>query len=154
MRLSVALMVAVTAYRSLSLGSGYWVPLTVLFVLKPDYGTTIARGIGRAIGTMAGVTIAWAIVTLFSPSDAAIVVLARTLSRRGVRGLPCQLRAVLGCAGCARRTVGGVQRRLRARRADAALGARGCDPTDQARCTAAHDGLVDPLCAAPESPER
>ena len=80
MRLSFALMVAVTAYRSLSLGSGYWVPLTVLFVLKPDYGTTMARGIGRAIGTMAGVTIAWAIVTLFSPSDAAIVVLLALLA--------------------------------------------------------------------------
>jgi uncharacterized membrane protein YccC len=79
-RLSVALMVAVIAYRGLSLGSGYWVPLTVLFVLKPDYGTTIARGIGRAIGTMAGVTIAWAIVTLFSPSDAEIVVLLALLA--------------------------------------------------------------------------
>ena len=73
-------MVAVIAYRGLSLGSGYWVPLTVLFVLKPDYGTTIARGIGRAIDTMAGVTIAWAIVTLFSPSDAAIVVLLALLA--------------------------------------------------------------------------
>ncbi len=79
-RLSVALMVAVIAYRSLSLGSGYWVPLTVLFVLKPDYGTTIARGIGRTIGTMVGVTIAWTIVTLFSPSDAAIVILLALLA--------------------------------------------------------------------------
>ena len=49
-RLSVALVVAGIAYRGLSLGSGYWVPLTVLFVLKPDYGTTMARGIGRAAG--------------------------------------------------------------------------------------------------------
>ena len=79
-RLSVALMVAVIACRGLSLGSGYWVPLTVLFVLKPDYGTTIAHEIGRAIGTMAGVTIAWAIVTLFSPSDVAIVVLLALLA--------------------------------------------------------------------------
>ena len=49
-RLAVALIAAGIAYRSLSLGSGYWVPLTVLFVLKPDYGTTITRGIGRATG--------------------------------------------------------------------------------------------------------
>ena len=73
-------MVAVIAYRSLSLGSGYWVPLTVLFALRPDYGTTITRGIGRIIGTMVGVTIAWTIVTLFSPSDAAAVILLALLA--------------------------------------------------------------------------
>jgi uncharacterized membrane protein YccC len=79
-RLSAALVVAGVVYRSLSLGSGYWVPLTVLFVLKPDYGTTMTRGIARAAGTMAGVTIAWAIVTLFSPSDGTIVVLLVVLA--------------------------------------------------------------------------
>ena len=79
-RLSVALVAAGIVYHGLSLGSGYWVPLTVLFVLKPDYGTTMARGIGRAAGTMAGVTIAWAIVTLFSPSPGAIVALLALLA--------------------------------------------------------------------------
>jgi hypothetical protein len=79
-RLSVALIVAGAVYRGLSLGSGYWVPLTVLFVLKPDYGTTITRAIGRAAGTMVGVTIAWAIVTPFSPSDGAIVALLAALA--------------------------------------------------------------------------
>jgi len=79
-RLSAALIAAGVAYRGLSLGSGYWVPLTVLFVLKPDYGTTMTRGIGRAVGTMAGVTIAWAIVTLFSPADGTIVVLLALLA--------------------------------------------------------------------------
>ena len=79
-RLSVALVAAGIVYRGLSLGSGYWVPLTVLFVLKPDYGTTMARGIGRAAGTMAGVTIAWAIVTPFSPAPGAIVALLALLA--------------------------------------------------------------------------
>ena len=79
-RLGAALVVAGAVYRGLSLGSGYWVPLTVLFVLKPDYGTTIARGIGRAAGTIAGVTLAWAIVTPFSFSDGAIVSLLALLA--------------------------------------------------------------------------
>jgi uncharacterized membrane protein YccC len=79
-RLSIALIVAGIAYRSLSPGSGYWVPLTVLFVLKPDYGTTIARGIGRAAGTMAGVSMAWVIVTLFSPPAGVIVALLAVLA--------------------------------------------------------------------------
>ncbi len=76
----LALVVAVVAYRELSLGSGDWVPVTVLFVLKPDYGTTMKRGIARAAGTMAGVTIAWAIVTLVPLNDAAIVVLLAVLA--------------------------------------------------------------------------
>ena len=79
-RLSVALIAAGITYRGLSLGVGYWVPLTVLFVLRPDYGTTITRGIGRAAGTAAGVTIAWVIVTAFSPSSGAIVALLAFLA--------------------------------------------------------------------------
>jgi hypothetical protein len=74
-RLSAALVVAGIVYRGLSLGRGYWVPLTVLMVLKPDYGTTVTRGIARAAGTMAGVIVAWLVVTLFSPPADAIVVL-------------------------------------------------------------------------------
>ena len=76
----MALIAAGIAYRGLSLGVGYWVPLTVLFVLRPDYGTTITRGIGRAAGTAAGVTIAWVIVTAFSPGSAAIVALLALLA--------------------------------------------------------------------------
>jgi uncharacterized membrane protein YccC len=79
-RLSAALVVAGIVYRGLSLGRGYWVPLTVLMVLKPDYGTTITRGIARAAGTMAGVIMAWLAVTLFSPPADAIVVLLALLA--------------------------------------------------------------------------
>ncbi|HEY0277257.1 MAG TPA: FUSC family protein, partial [Solirubrobacterales bacterium] len=79
-RLAVALMVAVVAYRSLPLGRGYWVPLTVLFVLKPDHGTTFARGIGRAAGTILGLAIAWALVTTLSPSDGAVIVMLAVLT--------------------------------------------------------------------------
>ena len=80
MRLSGALIAAGLVYRGLSMGSGYWIPVTVLFVLKPDYGTTMTRGIARAAGTMAGVIIAWAIVTLFSPADGTIVILLGLLA--------------------------------------------------------------------------
>ena len=82
-RLSIALLAAGAIDRGLSLGSGYWVPVTVLFVLKPDYGTTMARGIARAAGTMAGVIIAWSLVTLLSPADGAIVVLLAVLACAG-----------------------------------------------------------------------
>ncbi|MBV9050390.1 MAG: FUSC family protein [Solirubrobacterales bacterium] len=72
-RLSVALIVAVVTYRAFSLGSGYWVPLTVLFLLKPDYGTTIVRSLQRALGTMIGVGLACALVAGLPASDTVIV---------------------------------------------------------------------------------
>jgi uncharacterized membrane protein YccC len=68
-RLAVALIVAVIVYRAMGLGRGFWVPLTVLFVLKPDYLATYARGIGRAAGTVLGVVLAATIVALGHPSD-------------------------------------------------------------------------------------
>jgi uncharacterized membrane protein YccC len=87
-RLSVALIVAGVVYRGLSLGSGDWVPVTVLFVLKPDYGNTMARGIARAAGTMAGVIIAGDIVALFSPAHGTIVVLLTLLACAGYALFP------------------------------------------------------------------
>jgi len=80
LRLGAALAVATALYRGLALGSGYWVPLAVLFVLKPDYGTTVSRALGRAVGTAVGVTIAWLIVTPFVPSDPVVVVLLAVLA--------------------------------------------------------------------------
>ncbi|MFY9931048.1 MAG: FUSC family protein, partial [Streptosporangiaceae bacterium] len=87
-RLSVALIAAGVLYRGLSLGSGYWVPVTVLFVLKPDYGNTMTRGIARAAGTMAGVIIAGGIVTVFSPAHGTIVVLLALLACAGYALFP------------------------------------------------------------------
>jgi uncharacterized membrane protein YccC len=79
-RLAGALVVAVVAYRVLPIGRGYWVPLTVLFVLKPDYLSTYSRGVGRALGTMLGVVVAAAIVTVGHPSDPVVLVLVTVLA--------------------------------------------------------------------------
>jgi uncharacterized membrane protein YccC len=79
-RLGVALMLAVVAYRVLPIGRGYWVPLTVLFVLKPDYLSTYSRGVGRALGTMLGVAIAATIVTVGHPSDPVVLALLSVLT--------------------------------------------------------------------------
>ena len=37
---------------------GYWVPLTVLFVLRPDFTTTFTRGLSRLAGTAVGLVLA------------------------------------------------------------------------------------------------
>jgi uncharacterized membrane protein YccC len=54
-RLAVTTAVAAALYRALGLPHGYWVPLTVLFILRPDFGSTFTRGLQRYIGTAAGV---------------------------------------------------------------------------------------------------
>jgi uncharacterized membrane protein YccC len=46
------------------------VPLTVLFLLKPEYKTTIVRALGRALGTLTGAAVAWLIITVFGGSNA------------------------------------------------------------------------------------
>lgn len=59
-----ALRVAILTAGAQILGSvlpwsrGYWVPVSVLVVLKPDYGGTISRAIQRVIGTIVGGLIA------------------------------------------------------------------------------------------------
>ncbi|MEM8620301.1 MAG: FUSC family protein [Actinomycetota bacterium] len=43
---------------------GYWIPLTVVTVLKPDFGSTLDRGLQRIVGTMLGVLVALGLVLL------------------------------------------------------------------------------------------
>ncbi len=59
MRWGIALGVGVAIYHALDLGQhGYWVPLTVLFVLKPERGMTYERIAMRAAGTLGGLVVA------------------------------------------------------------------------------------------------
>lgn len=53
-RVAVLMLLAVLAYKTLGLAHGYWLPLTVVVVLQPDYGATVSRAVQRAIGTLAG----------------------------------------------------------------------------------------------------
>jgi hypothetical protein len=59
LRWGMALGVATAFYRFVDLqGHGYWIPLTVLFVLKPGLDDTRERLGMRAAGTMAGLLLA------------------------------------------------------------------------------------------------
>ena len=104
--------------RGLSLGSGYWVPVTVLFVLKPDYGTTMTRGIGTGRGND-------------GRGHHRLVARHAVLARRTARSwscsrswpaprtllFPANYALVLGRLDRAGRVAGRVQRRLAGRRA-------------------------------------
>ena len=78
-RLAVALLLAALVARFVSLRNGYWVPLTVLLVLRPDPQRTVTRLIARAAGTVVGALLASAIELFLRPSHdvlAALVVVA------------------------------------------------------------------------------
>jgi fusaric acid resistance family protein len=58
LRLAVTLAVAVASYHLVDLGEhGFWVPLTVLFVLRPERDETFERVAMRAAGTLLGLVL-------------------------------------------------------------------------------------------------
>jgi uncharacterized membrane protein YccC len=48
--------------RQAGVARGYWVPLTILVVLRPDFSTTFQRGIARVVGTILGLGLATALL--------------------------------------------------------------------------------------------
>jgi uncharacterized membrane protein YccC len=76
MRLAVALAVAVSVSHLFPQGHRYWVPMTVMIVLKPDFGSTFTRGISRVIGTLLGAGVVTFAVAELRPGPAGLTVLA------------------------------------------------------------------------------
>ncbi|HVW82254.1 MAG TPA: FUSC family protein [Mycobacteriales bacterium] len=74
-RLAVLLPAAEALSHALPGQRGYWVTLTALLVLKPDYAATAQRGIARIAGTAAGVLAAGAFVVEVHPGTGVLVVL-------------------------------------------------------------------------------
>ena len=67
LRFGVALGIGVAIYRLAGFDDhGYWVPLTILFVLKPEADMTTERIAMRAAGTVAGLVLATALAEVLS----------------------------------------------------------------------------------------
>jgi len=75
LRLAAAIAVSTTIYRVMGLQRGYWMPLTALLVLKPDFHDTFARGVARIAGTILGAGVATLIVREFAPGASALTIL-------------------------------------------------------------------------------
>jgi uncharacterized membrane protein YccC len=75
-RLAVTVAVADALQRALQLPHGYWVPLTVLWLLRPDFGATFTRGLQRYAGTVIGAVLATLLVASLHPDPYALAVLA------------------------------------------------------------------------------
>ncbi|HMC75839.1 MAG TPA: FUSC family protein [Vicinamibacterales bacterium] len=74
-RLAATVGAATAVYRLLDLPRGYWIPMTALLVLRPEFHDTFARGIARVAGTIGGAGLATIIVHLMIPGHGALTLL-------------------------------------------------------------------------------
>lgn len=82
LRMAVALGLAAGAERLLPFQRGYWIPLTAVLVLRPDFTGTFTRGATRVAGTVAGAVLASAIAALH-PGAALYLLLAVAFAGTG-----------------------------------------------------------------------
>ncbi len=74
-RFGASLAVGVAVYRAFDMDNhGFWIPLTILFVMRPDRDETYLRLVLRALGTVLGLVLATAITEAFGYSDAIVVI--------------------------------------------------------------------------------
>jgi uncharacterized membrane protein YccC len=64
LRFALVMAIAMVLGRHFSADRGYWIPMTAAIVLKPDFQTTLVRGVGRIAGTLIGAVIATAVLAL------------------------------------------------------------------------------------------
>ena len=74
-RLAVCVALADLVVRSLGLDRGYWAPMTAAIVLKPDFTSTLSRGLLRLAGTFAGLLLATLLFAVLAPPVAVQVLL-------------------------------------------------------------------------------
>ncbi len=67
LRLSLALAASDILSRFLGAQRAYWMPMTVLIILRPEFDQTFGRGLGRMAGTLAGVGLATALTLWLHP---------------------------------------------------------------------------------------
>ncbi|MGA2825925.1 MAG: FUSC family protein [Streptosporangiaceae bacterium] len=73
LRLAVVASIGEIVAQASGLPRGYWIVLTILIVLRPDYASTIYRGVQRAGGTVLGAGLGIATALLLHVGPAALV---------------------------------------------------------------------------------
>lgn len=79
LRVGVTLAVAVAISHLFPLGHGYWLPMTVMIVLKPDFTATFSRGLARSVGTVLGAGLVTLVLAGLRPPPAGLIVLTVAL---------------------------------------------------------------------------
>ena len=75
-RLACAAASGAAIARFADVPAGYWIPLTVLLVMRPETAHTYTRCVGRVAGICFGVVVASALTLLWEPSGLAAAILA------------------------------------------------------------------------------
>ncbi len=78
-RATVLQLIGVAVFKYFDLARGYWLPLTTLVVLQPDYGATRLRAVQRVLGTLGGSLAASFLLWLSLPSAVLLAALAATM---------------------------------------------------------------------------
>jgi len=74
LRLAVVAALATLLAKAINFPHDYWVVLTVIFVLRPDYSSTLQRGVQRAGGTIVGAGLGVATALLARTGTPALLV--------------------------------------------------------------------------------
>ncbi|MET8943321.1 FUSC family protein [Streptomyces sp. NPDC004542] len=64
LRLALCIGIAQALVSIIPVPRSYWVALTITFVLKPDFGSVFSRALLRALGTVAGLVVAAAVLAV------------------------------------------------------------------------------------------
>ncbi|MEV5310616.1 FUSC family protein [Streptomyces sp. NPDC052610] len=62
LRLALCIGIAQVLVSTVPVPRSYWIALTITFVLKPDFGSVFSRALLRALGTVAGLVVAAAVL--------------------------------------------------------------------------------------------
>jgi uncharacterized membrane protein YccC len=76
LRLAAAAALASVIASAFHLTRGYWIPMTVVVVLKPNFGGTLHRAIQRITGTVAGALLAAVVLSFVQDSVWLLLILA------------------------------------------------------------------------------
>ena len=79
LRVAVTMAMAVAISHLFPLGHGYWLPMTVMIVLKPDFAATLSRGLARSVGTLVGAVVVTLLVAVLRPAPAVLIALTVAL---------------------------------------------------------------------------
>ncbi|MGH3099103.1 MAG: FUSC family protein [Streptosporangiales bacterium] len=75
-RLAICLAACDGVVRAVGWSHGYWLPLTALIVLQPDFATTLSRGLFRIGGTLLGLALTTGLLAVLPGSHWSLIILA------------------------------------------------------------------------------
>ena len=76
LRLSCAMLIGYSLGKLLNVSNAYWILLTIVVIMRPNFGLTKERSIKRVVGTLIGVFIAAGIILITQNQNIFLVIIA------------------------------------------------------------------------------